>query len=194
MRAGEKRNVEALSELETVTFGEGIGELEAFHTAGGLSTMPWDFEGIPNMEYKTLRYPGHAHIVRAMRELGLFDLEAVRVGEVEVVPRDVFIATAGPRLRRPEGRDLVALRVEVRGTKDGAPRKVTFDLVDRQNERTGVSAMERTTGYTLSITGQMQVEGRTTSAGVLPAHKALPAAPYIEELARRNIRVERRVD
>lgn len=192
VRGGERRNVEALSELETLTFGNGIGELEAFHTAGGLSTMPWDFEGIPNMEYKTLRYPGHAHIVRAMRELGLFDLEPVRVGDAEVVPRDVFIATAGPRLRRPEGRDLVALRVQVSGTKKGAPRTLVYDLLDYRDEESGVSAMERTTGYTLSITGQMQVAGQTTGPGVKPAHRALPVEPYLEELRSRNIRVERR--
>ncbi|MEX0891520.1 MAG: saccharopine dehydrogenase C-terminal domain-containing protein [Gemmatimonadota bacterium] len=192
VRDGHRQNVEALSEVETVSFGDGIGQLEAFHTAGGLSTMPWDYEDIPNMEYKTLRYPGHAHIVRAMRELGLFDLEPVQVGDVRVAPRDVFIATAGPRLTRPEGRDLVALRVEVSGTRGGAPGKVVYDLLDYRNDDTGVSAMERTTGYTLSITGQLQVAGRTTGPGVKPAHLALPLEPYLAELGKRNIRIQRR--
>jgi hypothetical protein len=53
--------------------------------------------------------------------------------------------------------------------------------------------MERTTGYTLSITGQMQATGRTTGAGVRPAHRALPVEPYLEELRKRGIMVERRV-
>ena len=39
---------------------EGIGELEAAVTSGGLSTMPWTFEGKINLlENKTLRYQGH---------------------------------------------------------------------------------------------------------------------------------------
>jgi len=193
VRDGQRQHVEALSELETVSFGEGIGQLEAFHTAGGLSTMPWDYENIPNMEYKTLRYPGHAHIVRAIRDLGLFDLEPVQVGHVRVAPRDVFIAAAGPHLRHPEGGDLVALRVEVSGTRGGAPCKVVYDLLDYRNDDTGVSAMERTTGYTLSITGQLQVTGRTTGPGVKPAHLALPLEPYLAELGKRNIRIQHRI-
>ena len=38
-----------------------FGELEAFHTAGGLSTMAFSYESkVPTMEYKTLLPPGHA--------------------------------------------------------------------------------------------------------------------------------------
>ena len=67
VRDGKRQQVKALSEREPVHF-DGVGELEAFHTAGGLSTMAWRYEGkIPTMEYKTLRYPGHAHIMEAIR-------------------------------------------------------------------------------------------------------------------------------
>ena len=56
----------------------------------------------------------------AMRDLGLYDATPVDVKGVQVVPRDVFIAQVGPKLRTPGGTDLVALRVLVAGTKDGA--------------------------------------------------------------------------
>src|SRR3954465_1777117 len=79
-RKGKGTQVKALSEIEPVKFGAGIGELEAFHTAGGLSTMAFRYEGkIPTMEYKTLRYPGHAKIMEAIRELGLLDLNPIEV-------------------------------------------------------------------------------------------------------------------
>src|SRR5690606_25597099 len=78
LRGGHPTQVDALSEIESVEFPDPVGTLEAFHTAGGLSTMPWDYEGrIPTMEYKTLRYPGHATVMRAIRDLGLLDLEPV---------------------------------------------------------------------------------------------------------------------
>ncbi len=140
--------------------GARLDELEAFHTAGGLSTMPFRYEGkIPSMEYKTLRYPGHAHIMEAIRDLGLLSLDPIDVKGTKVVPRDVMVATIGPKLRKPEGRDLVALRVIVAGTKNGAPRTLSWELIDRYDEHHGISAMMRTTGYSLSITGQMQVQG-----------------------------------
>src|SRR5689334_4600211 len=127
VRDGKRAQVVALSERETVTFPEPVGDLEAFHTAGGLSTMAWRYEGkIPTMEYKTLRYPGHAHIMEAIRELGLLELEPVDVKGQKVAPRDVAVAAMGPRLTKPEGKDLVALRVTVQGTKDGKPKTLSW--------------------------------------------------------------------
>ena len=177
LRDGKRQQVHALSEREAVSFGEPVGELEAFHTAGGLSTMPFRYEGkIPSMEYKTLRYPGHAHIMEAIRELGLLSLEPVDVKGTKVVPRDAVVAAIGPKLRKPEGRDLVALRVIVTGTKNGTPRTLSWELIDRYDERHGISAMMRTTGYSLSITGQMQARGEIVAAGRAHARRMHSAA------------------
>jgi lysine 6-dehydrogenase len=190
LRNGARTRVKALSELETVTFPKPVGGLEAFHTAGGLSTMAFRYEGkIPTMEYKTLRYPGHAHIMEAIRDLGLLDLTPVDVKGIKVVPRDVFVSTVGPRLTKPKGRDLVALRVLVEGTKDGQARRLEWELLDYYDEARGISAMMRTTGYSLSITGQMQARGEITPAGVHTPDECVPGLPYIAALDRRGIRI-----
>jgi lysine 6-dehydrogenase len=191
VRGGKRTQVKALSEREPVKFDAPVGELEAFHTAGGLSTMAFRYEGkIPTMEYKTLRYPGHAALMEDIRALGLLDLNPVDVKGVKVVPRDAFIATVGPKLSKPEGRDLVALRVVVKGTKGGAPAARTFELVDRFDEAHGVSAMMRTTGYSLSITGLMQVRGAVKPAGVHTPDECMPAREYIDELRTRGIDIK----
>src|SRR6476619_5993554 len=120
VRDGKREQVKALSEREPVHFDAPVGELEAFHTAGGLSTMAFRYEGkIPTMEYKTLRYPGHAQIMEDIRSIGLLDLDPIDVKGVRVAPRDVAIAAMAPRLTKPKGKDLVALRVTVKGKKDG---------------------------------------------------------------------------
>ncbi|MHB8839013.1 MAG: saccharopine dehydrogenase family protein, partial [Gemmatimonadaceae bacterium] len=189
IRDGKRHQVKALSELEPVTFAD-IGELEAFHTAGGLSTIGFRYEGkIPTMEYKTLRYPGHAHIMEAIRELGLLELTPIDVKGAKIVPRDVAIAAMAPHLNKPEGRDLVALRVIVRGTKGGKPVTHTFELVDRYDERTGITSMERTTGFSLAITGLMQAQGRVSPAGVHTSDECMPGPEYVAELAKRDIRI-----
>ena len=190
LRDGARHQVRALSERETVQFAPPIGELEAFHTAGGLSTMPFRYEGkIPSMEYKTLRYPGHAHIMEAIRDLGLLALEPVDVKGVKVVPRDLVVAAMGPKLRKPAGKDIVALRVVVSGNKNGAARTLSWELVDRYDDRHGISAMMRTTGYSLSITGQMQVRGEIARPGVYTPDECVPPQLYIAELAKRGIRI-----
>jgi lysine 6-dehydrogenase len=179
--------VTALSEREPVEFPAPVGTLEAFHTAGGLSTMAFRYEGkIPEMEYKTLRYPGHAEVMETIRELGLLDLDPVDVKGIKVVPRDLFVSSVGPKLST-NGKDLLALRVTVRGTKGGKPAERRFDLVDRYDEAHGISAMMRTTGYSLSITGQMQVRGEVGPAGVWTPDECMPAEPYIRELRARGI-------
>src|SRR3989441_5807405 len=72
--------------LEDVEFPSPVGTLEAFHTGGGISTMPWAYRGrVRTMEYKTLRYPGHAAIMRPIREMGLLSLEPVKMKGTEVV-------------------------------------------------------------------------------------------------------------
>jgi len=187
LRGGRPERVDALSELESVEFPGPVGTLEAFHTGGGISTMPWGYKGkVQTMEYKTLRYPGHVAIMRPIRELGLLSMTAVNVKGTKVVPRDAFIAAVSPQLSKPNGRDLVALRVEVTG-KDG--RRVAWQLLDYYDEATGISAMMRTTGFSLAITGVMQVDGRVSKSGVHTPDEAIPFQPYVDELKRRGVEI-----
>lgn len=190
LRNGLRTQVKALSEREPVAF-DSIGTLEAFHTAGGLSTMAFRYEGrIPAMEYKTLRYPGHAELMENIRSMGLLDLEPVDVKGMKVVPRDAFIASVLPKLHKPKGRDLVALRVVVSGKKNGRAATKSFELVDRYDETHDISAMMRTTGYSLSITGLMQARGQVTPPGVHTPDECIPPAAYIAELRKRGIDIK----
>lgn len=182
---------EALTGVEAVEFPEPVGRLEAFYTAGGISRMPYRYEGrIPTMAYKTLRYPGHAHLMKAMRDLGLFDLEPVETEAGPVVPRDFFIDVVSPRLRNPEGDDLVAMRVEVSGSRGGAPHTVRYDMIDYYDAEHGVTAMERCTGYSLAATTYMQATG-SVAAGVLTPAECISADAFVEELAGRGVIITR---
>lgn len=192
LEEGELARKEALTGVEEVEFPEPVGRLEAFYTAGGISTLPLRYRGeVRRMEYKTLRYPGHAAIMRAIRDLGLLDTEPVEVDGCEVVPRRLFIDVVSPRLRNPEGRDLVAMRVEVEGTRHGVEKTIRFDLLDRYDEETGITAMMRATGYSLALTSLMQADGRVRETGVRTPDEAVPPEIYLSGLAARGIHVER---
>jgi lysine 6-dehydrogenase len=187
LREGKPARVDALSELESLAFPPPVGVLEAFHTGGGISTMPWAYEGrVRTMEYKTLRYPGHLAVMRPIRELGLLDLTPIKVKGKEIVPREAFIATVSPKLTKPQGRDLVALRVDVRGQNG---KRAAWELLDYYDEARGISAMMRTTGYSLSITGLMQADGRITSRGVHTPDEAVPFSAYVQELKARGVEI-----
>jgi lysine 6-dehydrogenase len=188
LRDGKRTTVDALSELEPVDFPTPIGTLEAFHTGGGISTMPFTWEGkVREMEYKTLRYPGHVAIMKPIRELGLLSLDPMMVKGHAVVPRDLFIAAVSPHLTKPEGRDLVALRVIVSGDKHGKPASTTFDLIDRFDEVHHISAMMRTTGYSLSVTGLIQARRQVIRTGVTTPDEGMPFDRYVAELKQRGV-------
>ena len=187
LREGKPTRVDPLSEPEQVNFPPPVGALEAFHTAGGISTLPWTYETrVRSMEYKTLRYPGHVALMKAIRELGLLELTPIKVKGRDVVPRDVFIAAVSPKLSKPESRDLVALRVEVRGRSG---QHVAWQLLDYFDEARGISAMMRTTGYSLAVTGLMQVDGRIKAPGVHTPDEAVPFEEYVAELGRRRVEI-----
>jgi len=190
LRDGKAVEVEALSELEPVDFPAPVGRLKAFHTGGGISTMPFAWEGtIETMEYKTLRYPGHVAIMKPIRELGLISNAPIDVKGQQVRPRDLFIAATRPMLFRPEGHDLVALRVTVEGVRNGNEARVNFELVDRYDASIGMSAMMRTTGFSLALTGIMQADGTIDRFGVHTPDEATPFGPYVMGLKRFGVEI-----
>jgi lysine 6-dehydrogenase len=191
LRGGKPVQVKALSEIESLDV-QGVGRLEAFHTAGGLSTMAQRYAGkLETMEYKTLRYPGHAAAMELIRDLGLLDDEPVEVRGQRVAPRDVFMARVGPQLRKDprQSPDVVVVRVEAEGEKEGEEVVLQWNLLDRFDAATGITAMMRTTGYSLAITGAFQAEGRI-DAGVWTPDEAMPPTEYIAALDRRGVHIE----
>jgi lysine 6-dehydrogenase len=128
--------------------------------------------------------------MRPIRELGLLENSPITVKGQQVVPRDVFIAAVHPKLHKPQGRDLVALLIRVSGTKGGKKTDVTFRLIDYYDAVHGISAMMRATAYSLSLTGQMQADGRVTLKGVHTPDEAVPFTDYVAGLAARGVVIE----
>ncbi|MFQ6117032.1 MAG: saccharopine dehydrogenase family protein, partial [Candidatus Bipolaricaulia bacterium] len=187
LRDGRVVELETFTELEEVEFPPPVGRCEAFITAGGTSTCPWTFAGrLERYEYKTVRYPGHYEKVKTLLDLGLLDPEPVRVGGVEIAPRELFHRVAPPRISFPDEPDLVVLRVHCRGEDKGLPLEVQLDLMDFYDEATGFSAMERTTAFPAAIVAAMIARGEL-ARGVVPLERAVPPGPFIAELWRRNL-------
>jgi lysine 6-dehydrogenase len=193
LRNGKPTLVPTMDELEELDFPPPVGRLEAFTTGGGVSTMPWTFEGkLKTVQNKTVRYPGNFCQLRAYYDLGLWELEPVRVGEREIVPREVFHSLFEPMVTYPEDKDLVVIRIRAIGRKDGKATEAVLDLMDFYDEKTGFTAMERTTGWDAAIVAGMMARGQTPR-GAVPVELAVPPGLFVEELAKRGIRVQTRI-
>lgn len=185
IRDGKITEVESMTEIESLEF-EGFPPLEAFQTSGGTSTLPDTFLGnIRELDYKTIRYAGHCDKFKTMIDLGLCSSDEVLVDFQKVKPRKVF----GELLQKhlpADGPDYVLVRVEVVG--DGG-RRLRYDIIDKQDEATGMSAMMRTTAFPASIIAQMMARGDVLSRGATPQEKAIDAEKFVAELERRNIKI-----
>jgi lysine 6-dehydrogenase len=182
-----------MTELETVEFPEPIGTLEAFVAGGGTDTMPWTFEGkLRTLQNLTLRYPGNLNHLRAFYDLGLWDLEPIQAGGVQVVPRQVFHALFEPKVTFPGDKDLVIVRVRALGLKDGREAEALVEMIDYFDDETGFTAMERGTGWSAAVVAEMTARGQTPR-GAGGVESMVPARPFVEELERRGLKVSEKV-
>ncbi|NQS91163.1 MAG: saccharopine dehydrogenase, partial [Chloroflexi bacterium] len=156
----------ALSGIELINFPE-AGTLEAFNT-DGLRTLRHTLS-IPTMREKTLRYPGHANLMRTFRESGFFDPEPVNVDGQQVKPLSLTSRLLFDQWQLKEGeRDLTVMQVVLKGKEGESQIVYQYDLVDHFNEETGVTSMARTTGYTCTIVARQLLKGLIPLKGINP--------------------------
>lgn len=159
----------ALSEVELLDFPE-IGTLEAFNT-DGLRSLLLTLD-IPNMREKTMRYPGHANLMRVFRESGFFNQEKVEVDGQSVRPLSLTSSLLFDQWKMKDGdRDLTVMQVILEG-KEGKDQVVyQYDLVDHYDQEKNVTSMARTTGYTCTIVARLLLEGSIPLTGICPPEK-----------------------
>ena len=186
IRDGKIGEVESMTELESLEF-EGFPPLEAFQTSGGTSTLPETFLGrVKELDYKTIRYTGHCEKFKTMIDIGLCSSEEIMIDYVKIKPRKILGNLLTTYLPADEP-DYVLVRLDFVGKKNGTSEKLRFDIVDRYDEKTGLSAMMRTTAFPASIISQMMASGDVLMRGATPQENAIDSEKFVAELARRNI-------
>jgi lysine 6-dehydrogenase len=65
-----------------------------------------------------------------------------------------------------------------------------YDIIDRFDPRTGLSAMQRTTAFPASVVAQMMAQGLTTRRGAVPQERCIPPVAFVAALASRGIRID----
>src|SRR5208337_1446859 len=170
-----------------------IGKLEAFLIAGGASTAPWSFQGkLRTYQLKVLRYPGTFAQLKAFSDLGLFDLKPVRVNGKEVVPRELFHVLFEPQVRVDDAiEDVCIVRAHAKGKKNGQPTEAVVEVIDYYDETTGFTAMQRMTGWHISIVAAMMAK-QETPMGAIPLELAVPGGAFVREAKRRGFKITER--
>ena len=162
---GKRKKVEALSGRGLTRF-PGVGRLEYFLT-DGLGSLPRSYPRTREMHEFTLRYPGHADIMQTLRALGFFQRNLVRIGGIEVEPRQLSIELLRPAMSQGSPEDFLALRVEVKGVSRGKKVQLRYQLLDHYDRRSGVSAMARTTAYPCTSVALLVGRGEIKETGIV---------------------------
>jgi lysine 6-dehydrogenase len=187
LRNGEVVRIPSLTDVETLEFPP-FGTLEAFNTSGGSSTLPRTLRAkVKNLDYKTIRYPGHCAAFAGMAAIGLLDEKSVD----GVVPRE-FTEKLLERSLRDDDTDVALVRISIEGSHEGKQKRLVIEVVDRHDPKTGHSAMARTTSYPAAAVAYMLGAGAIQKRGVLPGEQAVPLEAFVGAVRARGISVEER--
>ncbi len=186
---GEPVSVPALGDVEAIDFPPPLGRCEAAVTSGGTSTCAASFRGrLQTYDYKTVRYPGHFAIVRSLFELGCFAEHHEASDGTTLQPKRVMRTLMEERLAFPTIHDLVVLRCTAIGEHQGKPIERVYDVLDRHDDQTGFSAMERMTAFPAALVAHLQAR-KLVPPGARPLELVVPAERYFEELPRHDVHV-----
>jgi len=149
---GRKRKVEPLEGYETFTL-DGT-DYEAFNTSGGLGTLGDTLAGrVRNLNYKTIRYPGHCEIMKLLiRDLRLSEKALTRIFK-KAVPLTY--------------QDVVLIFVSVTGEIDGELRQESYvnKVYSREHGDARWSAIQITTASAICAALDLVASGALPLAG-----------------------------
>jgi lysine 6-dehydrogenase len=191
IRDGKLQRIASLEELEELEFPRPFGKMEAFTTSGGTSTLPQSYLGrVQNLDYKTIRYPGHCAAVKVLKDLGLMSRQPVELPKgkttQKIVPRDLLHHLLEHKLAKKEP-DVVLVRVTVTGTRDRQPIQFVWDCIDYADQGSDLTAMMRMTAFPASIVAQMIARGDISARGVLRQENHVPIKLFLAEMDARGI-------
>jgi lysine 6-dehydrogenase len=194
LRDGEVVALESLSEVQTVDFPRPLGRLEAFCASGTSSTFPWTHrDKLRQFTSRIVRYPGHLDAIRTLKSLGFFSQKPLAVDGCVLSPRRLTETLLEPLLVGDTPiQDVVVVRVHCTGRAKRRPVRAEVDALVHHDPKTGLTAMQRCTGFDAAIVAAMMAGGGI-APGVVVRELSLNPERYVAELARRGMDVTRRL-
>jgi saccharopine dehydrogenase-like NADP-dependent oxidoreductase len=174
--------LEPFAEPERFIFPDGIGPMECVHVEHEEVVLVPRWIDARRVTFKYALGDEFIDVLRTLHRLGLDRTEKVRVGSVEVAPRDVVAAlTPDPATL---GGDMVGRAVVgtwVTGTRDGEAREIYhYQACDAQEtmQRFGLQPVAWQTGFNPVVAMELLAEGAWQGSGVR-GPEAFDPDPYL---------------
>jgi lysine 6-dehydrogenase len=188
---GEYRAKPPMSGEVTVDFPKPVGKAKAILTLHSeVLTLPTSYakKHIKAVTFR-LGLPQEFHEkLKLLVDLGLGSPEPVEVQGSQVVPRKVLakmIEKFPVPAQTPD--DCEVIRVDVKGAAKGVDKLVRLESIIYADKKWKVSCGALDTGVPPSIVAQMMAKGSIKEHGVLAPEECVPRQAFFDELAKRNI-------
>ncbi|MFE2374695.1 saccharopine dehydrogenase family protein [Streptomyces sp. NPDC059398] len=176
---------EPFSEPEVFDFPEGIGPIECVNVEHEEVLLIPRWVDAPRVTFKYGLGQEFIDVLRTLHKLGLDSTGKVRVGDVEVSPRDVVAACLpDPAELGDRMRGKTCAGTWVKGVRDGAPHEVyLYHVVDNEwsMREYGSQAVVWQTALNPVVALELLADGRWKGSGVL-GPEALPPEPFLDLL------------
>lgn len=149
-------------------------------------------KGLKFVDYK-ISFPRELYMkYKLLTDLGLTSDKPFRLGNVEIIPRDLLRKLVNSTFEGKEvpPNDYDIMRVIVEGTKDGRKERLIIDMHTEWHRKWNLTAQAVTVGSPTSITAQWMAKGMIKGTGVRNPEEVIDPVPFFEELRKRGIRVQ----
>ena len=130
--------------------------------------------------------------MKLFKDLGFWNTKEVEMGGAKISPREFFHRVLFDKINFPDDKDVTLLRVTASGLKNGKKTTIVREIVDYYDDKTGFTAMERTTAFPVSIVAIMMARGQTPR-GAVSLENAVDPKIFLAELNKREIKVTRTI-
>jgi len=186
---GKLKQLQPFSGKHTFVFPPPIGRRSCCYALySGLATLPKTIgKGVETMDCAMSYSEEDERRINVLDELGLTHRKSIRLGNVEISPREFLLRCVPP----PDinVKDAAGVTVEVVGEEGGSKKKYSYSLVYEYHEKYCVSALAYLTGMPMSIVAQMLGKGDIVEDGVLPPELGIKPKPFFDELTKRGVRI-----
>lgn len=190
IQKGKLVEVPSMTGIEPIYFDE-FGVLEAFYTSGGISTLYKTYPNVKTLEYKTIRYKGHADKFKLLVDLDFLSKDNfVQVDGQDVSVRTVVREALKKKLELGKKVDAVLLRAIIVGEVKQEQITYEYEMVVKKDIEANVTAMARATANTVSVVAQMIGNGTIEKRGVYPPEQIVPGNEFIEQMAKRGVDIK----
>jgi saccharopine dehydrogenase-like NADP-dependent oxidoreductase len=148
---------------------------------------------VQEMGRYTCRLPGHCAFWNIMVKCGFLEEDPTSVDAASASPIQFTASLLGRQKQfhySQEEQDMTFIRVDVRGTRAGKGTRIVYQLIDTRDLETGLTSMQRTVGFTMSVGARLILEGKLGSPGLLTPLQ-VPFEQVFPRLEKHNIRVAR---